>query len=296
MLKRFFAHKNWVIFLAAFAVLMLVVLAMGLGNIHFQPGRPLARGESTTIQVSVEKIAAQIADIPLWKQLIFWSLVFILIVIVASFFSPELRKRIILYFLRFALFVLALFYLLNNFRNLFAGLDLVGSVGSNANTPPGAESAPEVFNPPQVPNSLLYLVSLGVVLVLAAILFLTGRWWLRRQRMNRDSQPLENLAEIARSSLADISSGQDWENTIIKAYARMSEVVSYRHGLQRRMDLTASEFASRLETAGLPAEAVRRLTRLFEAARYGTGQANHEETAEAVACLTVVLQACGVDR
>jgi len=296
MLKRFFAHKNWVIILSAFAVLMLVVLAMGLGHIHFQPGRPLAHGESTTIQVSVEKIAAQIADIPLWKQLIFWSLVFILIVIVASFFSPELRKRIILYFLRFALFVLALFYLLNNFRNLFAGLDLIGSVASKANSPTGAESAPEVFTPPQVPNSLLYLVSLGVVLVLAAVLFLTGRWWLRRQRLNRISQPLENLAEIARSSLADISSGQDWENAIIKAYARMSEVVSYRHGLQRRMDLTASEFASRLETAGLPAEAVRRLTRLFEAARYGTGQASREETAEAVACLTTVLQACGVDR
>ena len=295
MQKRFFAHKNWVIFLSVFAVLMVIILAMGLGQIHFRPGRPLAHGESVIIQVSVEKIAAQIADIPFWKQLIFWGLVFILIAIVASFFSPELRKRIILYFLRFALFVLALFYILNNFPNLFARLNLIGSAASRANTPPGAGSAPVVFTPPHIPNSLLYLVSLGVVLLLAAVLFLTGRWWLRRQRLNRDSQPLENLAEIARSSLADISSGQDWENAIIKAYVRMSEVVSYRHGLQRRMDLTASEFASRLETAGLPAEAVRRLTRLFEAARYGTVQASLEETAEAVACLTTVLQACGVD-
>jgi Domain of unknown function (DUF4129) len=295
MLKRFFEHENWVILLAALAVLMLVLLAMGLGHIHFQPGRPLARWESITIQVSVEKIAAQIADIPFWKQLVFWGLVFILIVIVASFFSPELRKRIILYFLRFALFVLALFYILTNFRNLFAGLDLIGPVASDANSGPTLDSAPTFFTPPQIPISLLYMVSLGVVLVLAAILFLAGRWYLRRPRQNREPQPLEDLAEIARASLANISSGRDWEHAIIEAYARMSEVVGARRGLRRRMDLTAAEFAGRLETAGLPAQAVQRLTRLFEAARYGAGQPSRDETAEAVVCLTTVLQACGVD-
>jgi hypothetical protein len=73
----------------------------------------------------------------------------------------------------------------------------------------------------------------------------------------------------------------------------MSEVVQTRRGLQRQHDLTASEFAVRLEQAGLPGEAVRRLTRLFEAARYGGRNASREEMVEAVSCLSMVLHACG---
>ncbi len=99
---------------------------------------------------------------------------------------------------------------------------------------------------------LLYLISLGVILVLAGIAFLVGRWWLRNQHLQKNSQYLESLAEIARSSLADISSGRNWEDVIIKCYARMSDVVGTQRGLHRRKDLTASEFAARLEGAGLP--------------------------------------------
>lgn len=294
MFKKWFVHKNWVILLAASAVLMLVVLAMGLGHIRFLPGRPLPRGESSTIQVSVEKIAAQIADIPFWKQLVFWGLVFIFIIIVASFFSPELRKRIILYFLRFALFVLALFFILTHFRNLFSGLELIGAVAPDTNSAPLPDSAPTIFTPPQISHSLLFLVSLGLVLLMALILFFSGRWYLRRQRLNREAQPLEAMAEVARNSLAGISAGQDWEDAIIRAYARMSDIVSARRGLQRRMGVTPAEFADRLESAGLPADSVHRLTHLFEAARYGARQASREDKAEAVACLTSILKACGV--
>jgi Flp pilus assembly protein TadB len=155
---------------------------------------------------------------------------------------------------------------------------------------------PLAFKSPQLPNSLLYLVSLIVILVLAAVLFFAGRWWLRRSRLSRESQSLENLAEITRASLAEISSGKEWEDAIIQAYARMSQVVGARRGLQRRPNLTAAEFIARLEAAGLPAQAVRRLTHLFEIARYGTRQASREDMAEAVACLTAVLHACGVDQ
>ena len=281
--------------LAGLAVLLLIVLAAGLGNIHFQTARPISLGESTTIQLSFEEIAEDIGNIPFSEQVVFWGLVFILVIIVSSLLSPELRKRIILFFLRFALFAVALFYISRKFRTSFPELGLGGVVGAEANALAAGEAAMAVFTPPQVSSALLYVISLGIVLVLAVIVFFISRWWLQRLHLRKGSQPLEGLAEIARSSLADISSGRAWEDVIINCYARMGDVVDTQRGLSRRKDLTASEFAARLEAAGLPGEAVRRLTSLFEAARYGSRHASRAEMIEAIACLTTVLYACGVN-
>ena len=74
----------------------------------------------------------------------------------------------------------------------------------------------------------------------------------------------------------------------------MGEVVSARRGLQRADATTPREFAERLERAGLPADAVKRLTRLFEAVRYGSRLSDQSDVNEAVACLNSILQACGV--
>ncbi len=295
MLKKFFDHKVWVLLAACLAVLMLVVLAAGLGNIHFLPGRPLAQVPASTFQISIEKVAEEIANIPLWRQVVFWALVLVLVIIVTSLFPPEWRKKILKYFLRYSLFVLAILFLMKNFRSLLPALKIGNAAALEGNVPTSVETAPAVFTPPQIPAALLYLISLGVILALAVMAFLLGHGWLQKKRLQKDSQSLEDLGEIARSSLADISSGREWEDVIINCYARMSEVADVQRGLHRRKDLTASEFAARLEGAGLPGQAVRRLTRLFEAARYGARHASPEEVAEAVACLRTVLQACGVN-
>ncbi len=295
MSRKLFHNKVWVFLPAAVAVLMLVLLSAGIGEMHFLPGRPIARSESATIQVSVEKIAAQIAEIPVWKQVLFWVLLFLLVLMVASMFSPELRRKIIQYFLRFSLFVLALFIILKNFRALFPGLNLGKTVAKEGGGATGGEAVPLVFRPPQISPTVLYLISLALILTLAGVIFMVWRRWLRKQHVPKGSQPLEDLAGIARNSLVDILAGRNWEDAIIQCYIRMSKAVGVGRGLQRRKDLTVSEFAVRLEEAGMPREAVWRLTRLFEARRYGDRGASREEMAEAVACLTTVMQACGVN-
>ena len=73
----------------------------------------------------------------------------------------------------------------------------------------------------------------------------------------------------------------------------MTEVVSRRRGFHRAVDVTPSEFAAHLEQSGLPAEAVRRLTRLFESVRYGARTSSPRESAEAADCLRAVLHYCG---
>jgi Domain of unknown function (DUF4129) len=57
--------------------------------------------------------------------------------------------------------------------------------------------------------------------------------------------------------------------------------------------MTPGEFATRLEQAGLPSDAVHRLTHLFERVRYGGHRSATPEVNEAVACLTTILQYCG---
>jgi hypothetical protein len=293
MIKRFFDHKIWAVLAAGLTVVMLVFLAAGLENTQFQPGLPLAHAESSEIQITAAKIAEKITSIPLWKQVVFGILVFLLVVMVSALFPPEWRKKILKYFLRYALFVLALVYLVKNLRSLFPAFNVNPAGAKEGGAPAVGDIASPVFTPPTVSPVLLYLISLVVILVLGGFAFLISRWWLQKQRIQKSPRPLLGLAEVARSSLADISSGKKWEDVIINCYARMSDVVDTQRGLRRRTDLTASEFAARLERAGLPGDAVLRLTRLFEAVRYGGRNASRGEMVEAITCLTIVLHACG---
>jgi hypothetical protein len=57
--------------------------------------------------------------------------------------------------------------------------------------------------------------------------------------------------------------------------------------------MTPHEFALRLEQSGLPGEAVGRLTRLFEAVRYGDRKSAPKDVTEAVSCLKTILHYCG---
>ncbi len=294
MIKNLFDHKNWIILVAGIAVLMLILLAAGLGSIDFQPAHPISQGESTTIQYSVAKIAEGLAEIPFWKQVTFLGLVLILTIIIASLLSPELRKRIILFVLRFSIFVLVLLLILKNSRSFINNLETGAADTVEGLALQGEEIEPSIFSPPHISSAFLYLVSLGIVLTLALAIILVSRWLIRKKRFQKPASPLAGLAEIARSSLADLSFGRNWEDAIIKCYTRMNEVVGTQRGLHRRRDLTPREFASRLEEAGLPGDAIRRLTRLFEAARYGVKDTSREEVDEAISCLTTILRACGV--
>ena len=151
-------------------------------------------------------------------------------------------------------------------------------------------TAPPPFTPPAIPNVIVYLVSLTVVLVFVGVGFFIYRM-IRPAR-----QPWMDLARAARSALKDLSSGRSWDDTVISCYIRMNAAVSEQRGLHRQSATTPAEFARRLEQAGLPTDPVRRLTSLFEKARYGASSSNSDDVNEAVACLVSILQAVGVEQ
>jgi hypothetical protein len=73
----------------------------------------------------------------------------------------------------------------------------------------------------------------------------------------------------------------------------MNDAVNLGHGIRRQEAMTPSEFANRLESVGLPGDPVRRLTRLFEAVRYGAKKPGQDESHEATVCLNAIIAACG---
>ena len=85
----------------------------------------------------------------------------------------------------------------------------------------------------------------------------------------------------------------DSTDVIMNCYFRMSRAVSERRQLTRSESMTPAEFALQLERAGLPGDAVQRLTRLFEGVRYGGRRSGPKDVNEAVSALTSILHYCG---
>jgi hypothetical protein len=291
-MRSIFSQKRFILFLSFVALVLLLLLASALRDVDFQAGRALGRTESQTVQYSVEKTIREIVDVPLWKQALFWLLLFLLVLLVSSILSPELRKRIIRMFLVFAFSFWAIFYLLENKLLILPDLTMGGGL-----VPEGA-AADEIlplpaFTPPDLPNWVIYLISLSVIVALLTLTWGLSRWWQRINSLSISPESLDDLAAIAQSSLDDLAAGGDWDDVIVACYARMSEVIGRKRGLNRNAAMTPAEFARRLEQAGLPGLPVQRLTRLFESVRYGAKASSQNEIDEAVSCLTAILYSCG---
>jgi hypothetical protein len=292
-MKRLFQGKYPLLIFSLFALLALILLAGELRNVTFKPGQIVGRSESRTIQYAVERTIAQITEVPVWKQVVFWIFVFLIVLLVSSLLSPEIRKRLLLNFIRLAAFVTVLLFIMKNNPGLLAGLFNFPQGNAAAEAGAAAEPPPPVFQPPQISSFLLFLISFIILLfvIIGAIGFY--RWWSRRQVWLKSRQSLDELADAARASLDDLASGHRWDDVIIQCYARMSHVVDARRGLHRSNAMTPAEFAAWLVRAGLPREPVQRLTHLFERVRYGARQSEQVEIDEATSCLQSILKYCG---
>lgn len=268
------------------------VLASSLHDVHFQGDPSFSNILSLKAFEFPLQLVNEAADVPLWKTLLFWGAICIDIILFLYFLPAELRKRLFRQAIRFAVSILALFLAFKYHLIEFPGINLSSADQVNrADAQLDPSAGIPSFQPPEISSLAVYLVSLGVILAILLLLWFAYRWWDRRYR--RNASTLDSIADVARASLDDLRAGRDWTDVIIRSYVRMSEVVDVRRGLRRAQAMTPREFARRLERAGLPSDAVGRLTLLFEAARYGANQSSRSEVNEAVACLGSILQACG---
>ena len=289
-MRSLFDNKRLVLLFAVLALGALTVLAISLNRVPFREAQQFGQKESTGIEPPPGELGELWVDVPIWKQVLLWSMLSLMVGLIGLLLSPEARKRLLVMFIRFVFTFWAIYYLLTNYGDRFLNFNR----GSGGGAPAGSNStAPmPVFEPSQISPTFSYVITFGFILLWLAVLWFLYRGW-KRYRSFHAGRPLDEIAKIARSSLDDLSSGRNSSDVIINCYLRMSDVVSNRRQLQRDIAMTPHEFALRLEQAGLPGDAVTRLTSLFEGVRYGDRKSGPRDINEAVTCLKTILHYCG---
>ena len=290
-MKSFFQKKLWIVLLATLALGALTILALSLDEVPFNEAQHFGQREAARPPVSAQDVTDVWADIPFWKQLVVWGLVSLMVLLMGLLLSPELRKRFFKLFFRMAATVLGMYYLFKFYGDQIFNLQQFGQAAAQQGDPANTQPVP-TFQPPQISPVFSYLVSFGFALLWIAVMWGLYRGWKKYVALHT-KKPLDEIAHIARSSLNDLRSGRESSDVIINCYLRMSDVVADKRHLQREVAMTPQEFALRLERAGLPGEAVRRLTRLFEIVRYGDRKSAPKDVNEAVSCLNTILHYCG---
>lgn len=295
MLKKVFKDKRAILTASVLALFSLVLLASAIGEgLTFRPPRRLSREETEAVRVPLGSIVETLAEVPLERQIAFLIMMLLFGVLIVYLLPPEMRKRLLKQFIRFVLGGLLLIYLLRLKPDLFQGLfPLFNNAAGEGESSSPAASPPPVFEPPQVSDWLSYLITFGVIVLVAFLFWRVNRWWQLFKPTAKSPSPLDEIAEAARLSLRNLSAEGSAQDKIIQCYADMTRVVDARRGLFREYAMTSTEFALRLEKAGLPREPVSRLTRLFEAVRYGARTSTQGDIDEAVDCLTSILKFCG---
>jgi hypothetical protein len=289
-MRSLFENKRLILLLAVLALGALTVLAISLNEVPFRPGLRFVREEVVLPPPPAEEMVDLTLNIPIWKQMIVWLLLSLLFVLIALLLSPEARKRMLLLLIRVGFTMWAIYFLFKNYGDELFGFNLQRPDPLQLD---GETVVPmPVFEAPQVSPAFSYLISFAFALILLVVVWLLYRGWQRYTSLNKTG-PLNEIAQIARSSLRDLSSGRDSSDVIINCYLRMSDVVSHKRQLHRELAMTPHEFALRLEQAGLPGDAVTRLTRLFEGVRYGDRKSGPKDVNEAVSCLKTILHYCG---
>lgn len=289
-MRSFFENKRLVLLLAVLALGALTVLAISLNQVPFREGERFGQKEAASLEASSEVVGQIWVEVPIWKQILLWSMLGLMVILVGLLMSPEGRKRLLVMFIRGVFIFWGVYFLVKNYGDQFFNFNF-GNAADESLGPEAAVPIP-VFEPSQISPTFSYLISFGFVLLLLGVLWGLYRAWKRYQWFN-GRKSLEEIAQIARASLDDLSAGRNSSDVIINCYLRMSDVVSSKRQLQREIAMTPNEFALRLERAGLPGEAVTRLTRLFEAVRYGDRKSGPKDVNEAVSCLKTILHYCG---
>jgi hypothetical protein len=153
---------------------------------------------------------------------------------------------------------------------------------------PGVPTEIEPFAQPTLSFGWVFWVTALIVIVLTVILV----YYLNRSidRWFDSKQDLQEIADIVRTTLNDLSSEKVTKNTIIRCYLDMNAAVDRHRGIAREAAMTPAEFAGYLENAGLPGDAVNDLTHIFERVRYGGQSVSPQEIKEAKRCLTSILR------
>lgn len=285
--------KRFVLFLFSLTVMSLVMLGSGLNNVTLRRSQlEFKRIEET--QVS-EKSMGGLTEIIIPQSLIVAAAILLIGLFAAIMISPNARNHFLNESMWRAAAYVVIFSMIFLWTKATAALSEIFAgyfEVKNIITAPPVEGdvASLTFTPSEPSDLFLFLIMLVIALVFSITVWRSYHWW---QEQADQVNPLDEIANMARVSLRELSLQAPARDAIINCYENMSQAVSKRRGLDRKVTMTAGEFAQKLRNAGLPDKPVNHLTHLFESARYSPHPSTQKDIDEAVACLTSILQYCG---
>jgi uncharacterized membrane protein YeaQ/YmgE (transglycosylase-associated protein family) len=284
-MKSFFENKIWVILLAVGAFVGLIILASGLGEMEFQPmfAMGMPRDSSPFDFSSIDSgIGSQ------WFRYLIPGLLLVMYLLMLGRPQPQNGRSLwgtLLRTLAFIVFFVVVFSQMAKQGGFLSEEALAGLPGAGV-----GDVQLQEFSAPQVTAGwAFWIISLLVLVFGVVVVFFINRAF---DRFYKPPQDMDELAEIARTALNDLSGAKSSKNVIVRCYLDMNHVVGEKRGLVRDAATTPAEFSVRLEAMGLPLDAVHGLTEVFERVRYGGRDASPEEIKEAKRCLTHILKAC----
>ncbi len=157
--------------------------------------------------------------------------------------------------------------------------------GTNEGELPGG-AMPNVI--PGVQTAGVPAIPLGVVILVIVVAALLGLNLVRHRRTapgGTTVQARKETAEEVSQALYQLELGGDARPAILQCYRKMGEIMG-RHGVENPDHMTPREFrSSAAPLLGLREGSLRRLTGLFEVARYSHYSVGEGEREEATACL-----------
>jgi hypothetical protein len=276
------------------ALVALVLLATALGELELSTeGQPLPRPEATEQQ---EFEALEISNILEYIQVAVFiaGTTLMVLALVYLVVSREAKGQALRQLLVVAL-IFALLFLTQDRSELLpeqvAPPEPLAPIVEEASGDPGeaVPNAEREFSATP-PAWLVWIVASVLALALAAVVVSAGRYIWDRTRGSKEV--LEQLAQEAQTALEALQAGADLRDTVLRCYWDMNQVLQLQKGIVRERAMTAREFERFLGESGLPDVQVRRLTRLFEAVRYGGKAPQEYEVHQAMDCLAAIVQAC----
>ena len=291
-MRSLFDNKRLVVIFSILTLGVLVLLSRGLRDIPFREGQSFARSGSSPLPPVPSQIIQSMMNIPIELIVSTWVVVLFIVVLVGFLMTPEWRKRLIRIVIRVGIIYWALYIVFTRYREMIAemGIDPAALLNAQQTSNAGTQTPPE-FASTQTLVIASYIISFGVAVLLIFLAWKAHALW--KELSVPSEPPLKKIAQVARSSINDLTAGRESTDVIMNCYYRMSDIVADKRNLERSASMTPGEFAARLGMAGLPADAVGRLTRLFESVRYGSHRSGPGEVREAVESLNAILAYCG---
>ncbi len=287
-MKSLFTGKVWIILLVFAALVGLIVLASGLNGMKFDAPNMVKLDNFFRLR---DSSLPEDTDHNPWLRYLVIGMFIVLFLVMLGPIRPQTSKGLLMQLVRFLAFTVIAMVILSRFAQNNPMFSEEGQAESGSGEL--GTQLPSLTPPLVTPQWEFWITALVAVVIGVVAIIIFNRYV---DKLFQPKTNLEEIADIARSALDDLSKNKESRNVIIRSYTRMNAAVNQYRGIAREEAMTPSEFASYLEKKGLPGEAINGLTRVFEKVRYGGQNVSPEEIKEAKQCLTNILKACEVNQ